>query len=158
MPDNVDKALNMAIVATTAEKEEKAIGRDDRGSSTKVFAVGGSRESIPENRSDNSYDRPYPRGRYQWSSDRGGRSQNHFGQPQYSMGVDGTYSDRTDDRTSVGNNRGLARDTEGKRGGISGPKNGDDRYAPRRPRDIICYNCGLKGHIKRNCPGGQRGI
>jgi hypothetical protein len=58
MPDNVDKALNMAIVTTTAEKEEKAIGRDDRGSSTKVFAVGGSRESIPENRYENSYDRP----------------------------------------------------------------------------------------------------
>ena len=27
MPDNVDKALNMAIVATNAEREEKALGR-----------------------------------------------------------------------------------------------------------------------------------
>jgi hypothetical protein len=34
MPENIDKALNMAIAATTAEKEEKATGRDDRGIST----------------------------------------------------------------------------------------------------------------------------
>jgi hypothetical protein len=58
MPENIDKALNMAIVATTAEREVKAKVRDDRGTSTKVIAVGGSREIIPENRYENRYERP----------------------------------------------------------------------------------------------------
>jgi len=32
IPENIDKALNMAIVATNAEREEKVSGRKDRGS------------------------------------------------------------------------------------------------------------------------------
>ena len=43
MPDNIDKALNMAIVATNAEKEEKTLVKEDRGVSAKVFTVGGNR-------------------------------------------------------------------------------------------------------------------
>jgi hypothetical protein len=43
MPDNIDKALSMTIVVTNAEKEEKALGREDRGTSAKVFTVGGNR-------------------------------------------------------------------------------------------------------------------
>jgi hypothetical protein len=31
MPDTVDKALNMAIVATHAEQEDRVLQRDDRG-------------------------------------------------------------------------------------------------------------------------------
>jgi len=43
-------------------------------------------------------------------------------------------------------------------GGLkSGPKANDDRYAPRRPHDIHCYNCGLVGHTPSSCPRGQRG-
>jgi len=34
MPENIDKALNMAIVATNAEKEEKASVREDRGTNS----------------------------------------------------------------------------------------------------------------------------
>jgi len=91
MPDNIEKALNITIVTITAEREEKAIGRDERGLSTRVFAVGGSRESIPVNRGEYR-----PRGRNQWSNCRGSRSQNRSGRLQYSTGVDGTNYDRTD--------------------------------------------------------------
>jgi hypothetical protein len=51
MPKTIEKALQMAIVATCAEQEEKAPTREDRGA--RVFAVGGSRESMDE-----SCDRP----------------------------------------------------------------------------------------------------
>jgi len=146
MPDNIEKALNITIVTITAEREEKAIGRDERGLSTRVFAVGGSRESIPVNRGEYR-----PRGRNQWSNCRGGRSQNRSGRLQYSTGVDGTYSDRTDNRTSV-----TAWDTGGRLGGISVPKNYDDSCASSRPRGIICYNCGLEGHTRVGCPRGHK--
>ena len=45
MPGNIDKALNMAIIATNAEREEKLMSREDRGVSARVFVVGGNRES-----------------------------------------------------------------------------------------------------------------
>jgi hypothetical protein len=38
MPEIIDRALNMAIVATNADKEENA---SDRGINTRVFAVVG---------------------------------------------------------------------------------------------------------------------
>jgi hypothetical protein len=48
MPDNIDRALNMAITATNAEKEEKALlNRIDRGPNVRVFTVGGSRGNAP---------------------------------------------------------------------------------------------------------------
>ena len=37
----------------------------------------------------------------------------------------------------------------------SGPKNDDDRCAPR-PRGIQCYNCWLLGHTSNICPGRKR--
>jgi len=52
-PDHIDKALNMAIRATNAEKQERASGREDRGTSAKVFTVGGNRGGIPGNRTVN---------------------------------------------------------------------------------------------------------
>jgi len=65
MPGKIDKALNMAIIATNAEREEKAFSREDRGISTKVFTVGGSREDTPGG----TYQRyDGPRGRAQWSN------------------------------------------------------------------------------------------
>jgi hypothetical protein len=54
MPEIIEKALNMAIIATNAEKKEKVLTREARGSNTNVFTVGGSREGIPVRR----YDRP----------------------------------------------------------------------------------------------------
>jgi len=65
MPETIDKAPNMAIVATNAEKEEKASVREDRGVNAKVFTVGGSRGGIQSRR----YSQP--RSRFQWSRDRG---------------------------------------------------------------------------------------
>jgi len=69
MPENIDKALYMAIIATNAEKEKKASVRQDRGTSARVFRVGGSRGGIPGNRYDNRYWKP--RGNLQSSSNRG---------------------------------------------------------------------------------------
>jgi len=51
-------------------------------------------------------------------------------------------------------NDSRARDIEGR--AASGPKKDDDRCAPRRPRGIHCYNCGLFGHTKGVCPRGQK--
>jgi hypothetical protein len=31
MPENINRALNVAIIATNAEREEKALGKEDRG-------------------------------------------------------------------------------------------------------------------------------
>ena len=89
MPDNIDKTLSMAIVATNAEKEEKALGRQDRGTSAKVFTVGGNRDNTHGNE-----DRK-PRGKVQWSGNRGDGFQYLPGPTQYSTRVDGTYSGRT---------------------------------------------------------------
>jgi len=155
IPDHIGKALNMAIIATNAEKEEKASSREDRGATTKVFAVEplerdprGSRDGIPANRplgrSGNRYESP--RGKFQWSSNRGA-VQTHWAGPVHDStgGVVRTYSRRTDNRTSMGASGAV----EG--GAKSGPKNDDDRYAPR-PRGIRCYECGLMGHMRSHCP------
>jgi len=88
MPDNVDKALNMAIVATNGENEERASGREDRGTSAKVFTVGGNRGGIPGNRTGNRYENP--RGKFQWSGNRSVWSQHRAGQTQNSRRVVGT--------------------------------------------------------------------
>jgi len=61
MPDNIDTALNMAIVTTNAEKEEKALDKEDRGKTAQVFTVGGSHSTTPGN----TYEKP--RGKIQWS-------------------------------------------------------------------------------------------
>ena len=147
MPETIDKALNMAIVATNAEREEKTFTQDDRGTNARVFTVGGSRENIGRN----AYNKP--RGKFQWSGNRGAGSQPQVRQTQYSGRVDGTYSDRTDSRTAMPSEN-HARTIGG--GAASGPKNDDDRCAPRRPHDIRCFNCGLLGHIRSSCPRGQR--
>ena len=145
MPDNIDKALSMAIVATNAEKEEKALGREDRGTSAKVFTVGGNRHDTHGNR-----DRK-PRGKVHWSGNRGAGFQYRPGRTQYSARVDGTFSGRTDHRTPL-----QSENLQTKGGGaMSGPKKNGDRCAPRRPYGIQCYNCGLVGHLCRNCPRGQ---
>ena len=94
MPENIDKALNMAIIATNAEREEKVLTRDDRGTSTRVFAVGGSRGNNPGGSRHGQ-----PRGRFRWSGNRGAGFQYRTGPTQYSTRVDGTYSDRTDSWT-----------------------------------------------------------
>jgi len=87
MPENIDKALNMAIIATNAEKEEKALSREDRGTSARVFALRGNCGSTPRNR-DNRYDQP--RGKFQWSCSGGAGSQPGTGPTQYWRRVDGT--------------------------------------------------------------------
>ena len=146
MPDNIDKALNMALVATNAAKEEKAVNKDDRGANARVFTVRGNRGSTRGNRYGN------PRGKFQWSGARGAGSQYQAGPTQHSRRVDGTYSERTDSRTPW-QPEDQARAQGG--GAASGPRNDDDRYAPRRPYGIQCYNCGLLGRTRRSCPRGQ---
>jgi hypothetical protein len=66
MPDNIDKALNMAIIATNAEREEEAlVNREDRGTNVRVFTVGGNRGNAPGN----NYSRyDGPRGKLQRSN------------------------------------------------------------------------------------------
>jgi hypothetical protein len=145
MPETIDKALNMAIIATNAEKEEKASVRKDRGTNARVFAVGGDRGSGQYRR----YDKP--RNRFQWSRDRGAWSQQEAGQIQ-PIRVDGTHLGRTDSRTpassaTIWTTGGCA---------TSRPKSDDDRYAPGRPQGIQCYKCGLVGHTRSRCPRGQR--
>jgi len=49
MPDNIDKALNIAIVATNAEREEASV-RGDRGTIARVCTVGGSSGGTQGNR------------------------------------------------------------------------------------------------------------
>jgi hypothetical protein len=145
MPDNIDKALNMAIVATKAEREEKALSRDDRVANSRVFTVGGSRGGAPGT----GYEKP--RGRFQWSN-RGARSQYRVEPEQNSTRLDGTYSRRTGNRAPM-----QSEDQERTVGGgtVSGPKNDAVRCAPR-PRGIQCYNCGLMGHTRSSCPRGQK--
>jgi hypothetical protein len=61
MPETIDKALNMAIIATNDEREEKALVQENRGMSTKIFAVGGNRKNTVNNRygnSSNKYEKP----------------------------------------------------------------------------------------------------
>jgi len=43
MPETIDKALNMAIVATNAERDERYSAREDWGRNARVFTVGGTR-------------------------------------------------------------------------------------------------------------------
>jgi hypothetical protein len=62
MPETVDKALNKAIVATNADKEERMLLCEDQGTSKQVFMVGGSHENIPFKKNEE------PLGKFQWSS------------------------------------------------------------------------------------------
>jgi len=159
MPDNIDKALNMAVVATNAEKEEKVANKDDRGVNVRVFTVRGSRGNTPGNRYGN------PRGKFQWSGARGAGSQCRAGPTQYSRRVDGTYSFQNDSRTPTdaelwtGRRKSNPTDAGHRQAvgeeAMSGLKNDDDRWAPRRPYGIQCFNCGLVGHARRSCPRGQ---
>jgi hypothetical protein len=147
MLKTIDKALNMAIIATNADKEEKASVRDDQGSNIRVFTVGGDHGETQDKR----YDRP--RGKIQWSRGRGAGSQHRAGPTQY-PGVSRTHSYRTDSRNSV-QPENQVRATGG--GAASGPRNSNDRYCASRPRGvnlggIQCYSCGLFGHICSTCP------
>jgi hypothetical protein len=65
MLENIEKALNMATIATNAEKEERNSAREDRGTSAEVFTVGDNRGDIRDSR----YGKP--RGKFQWSRNRG---------------------------------------------------------------------------------------
>ena len=159
MPENIDRALNMVIIATNAENEEKALGTVDRGNNVKVFAVRGGRGNEPGNR----YGKP--RGKFQWSGTRGAVPQRNAGPIQYSRRVDGTYSDQTGSRTPTDAELWTGRRMElptdaGHRQAVgeemmSGLKDGDVRQAPRRPCGIRCYDCGLIGHTRSSCPRGH---
>jgi hypothetical protein len=145
MPDTIDKALNMAIIAMNAEKEDGASQRQNREVNKRVIVLGGGYEKTLHRKSDR------PRGKIQWSGKRGDYSHGAAGHSSRYRRVDGTRSRRTDSRISTG--RCQWPPIEG--GAASGPKNGEDRYTPR-PQSIQCYNCGLTGHT-RECPRGQNG-
>jgi len=178
MPDNVDKALIMAIVATNAEREDKALRREDRGESAKVFTVGGNRDMTHENEYENRYRNPRNNGKFQGSEYRGAGFQYRTGSTRNSR-VDGTYSgwkhsdSRTSWRASGNDPRGVVSARSGCRSdsrtswrascneprGVvsarSGSKDDDDRRAHEGSRGIRCFNCGLEGHIQRDCRRGQ---
>jgi len=95
MPDNIDKTLNMAIIATNAEREKAKANRQDRGPNVRVFTERGRRGHTPGN----NYSRyDGPQGKLQWSN-RGAWSQPKAGLTRYWNRVDGTYSHRIDSRT-----------------------------------------------------------
>ena len=144
MPYTIDKALNMAIVATNADREDRA-SREDRGANRQVFAVRGNREDTPFGRRDK------PQEKFQWSGNRGDYSHSGVGHNTRGRGVDGTRSRWTDSRTPMG----WTTEPSVGGGAASGPKSGDDRYAPR-PQGIQCYNCGQMGHTRRGCSRGQQ--
>ena len=118
MAERIEKALNMAIIATNVEKEEKASARDDLGTGARVFAVGGSGQSNESSR----YGKP--RGKIRWSTNRGAGFQSQERQTQYWGRVDGTYSDRPGSRTAMATEYNVR--TMGG-GTASGPKRDDDR-------------------------------
>ena len=101
MPENIDKTLNMAIVATKAEREENTLVREDRGANARVFTVGGNRGGTLYNSRGNRNEKP--RGKFQWSRGRGAGSSYGAGPTQNSGRVDRTYSCRSDSWTSMGN-------------------------------------------------------
>jgi len=101
IPENVDKALNIAIVATNAEREEKTLVREDRGINGRVFAVRGNRGGTSH--SSGGYRHEKPRGKVQWSKDRGAGTNYGAGPTRISGIVDRTYSCRPDSWTSMGN-------------------------------------------------------
>jgi len=136
MPETIDKALNMAIIATNAEREERHSAREDRGTNARVFAVGGNRGDIPGNRYDG-----YRKPRWENSNEaaaRGAGFPARAGKVQYSRRVEVAHSRRTDYGTSA--QSGDVRTAGG--GSKSGPKADDDRYAQRRPQGTYCFNCG----------------
>ena len=148
MPGTIDKALNMAIVATTAETEERSSAGADRGNNVRVFTVGGTRGNA-------GYDR-YRKPRWENSNEavaRGTEGPMRKGQVQYSRRVDRAYSRWTEHRTPA-----QPEDVRNA-GGVpnSGPRNDDDWGAPRRPQGTYCFNCRRQGHFRRDCPRGQRG-
>ena len=175
MPDTLEKALNMAVVATNVETNERNNNQNDRASRQNVFAVRGDREKLQGPSVWN------PQRKIQEGSYRAGRGFTSTG--QYSQGrgaYTGTRSCRTESRTSVrdgaapGMGVGLYRGTSagggaapafvraGSRtfageGTASGPKNDDGRYAHRDLNGLQCYKCGLYGHIRRECRRGREG-
>jgi hypothetical protein len=76
MPDTIEKALNMAIIATNADKEDRVSQREDRGQNRQVFAVGGIRERTQFSRSNGPREKS-SREKVQWnvSLNRGNYSQ-----------------------------------------------------------------------------------
>ena len=97
-----------------------------------MFAVRGNRGNAPKNRY------AEPRGKFQWSSNRGAVSQRGSGPVQYSRRVDGTYSDRTGSPTPT-----YAGLWTGRRGRSDARTEGrDGRHAPRRPHGIQCLIAG----------------
>jgi hypothetical protein len=122
IPETIDKALHMAIVATNAEQEEKASARKDWGKNDRIFAVGSNREDVPARRHER-YEKPRD-DKTQWSGSQGSYPL-RGGPTQSSRGGDGTHSrNRTDDRTPVHSEyKGGTREV----GAKSGPKADDDR-------------------------------
>jgi hypothetical protein len=136
MPDTVDKALNMAIVATNADREERNTLREDRGFNRKVFEVGGNRGNAQRD-----WDRNL-RGKFQWSNNSRWPEPSSAGHSTRGSGVTGTRSYRTDSRTPGGGGAAPDSSRAGQRTSVGGgtpsePKNDDERCVPR-PHRVQC--------------------
>lgn len=146
MPDTVERALNIAIVAATADREERMSFQETRGQGKRVFAIVGNREHTPVMNGKG------PQGKAQRSRDSlDGFAVREAGHNSRKWGGDGTPSRRSESRAFTGR-RNQWPPVEGRI--ATEPKSGDDRCAPR-PKGIQCYNCRQLGHTHRGCPRSQ---
>jgi len=97
MPDTVDRALNIAIIAATVDREEHVSFHETKGQGKRVFAIGGNHDGTPM-----MHDKSTQR-KFQWSGgSRRGFADKEAGHNSRRLGGDGAPSRRFESRASTG--------------------------------------------------------
>jgi len=139
MPDTVERALNVAMMAATVDKEEYTSFQEAKGQGKRVFAVEGNRADVPLEQDKGTLRK------FQWSrGSRRGFADRDAGHNSRRGGGDGVPSRQFEGRSSVGRRNQWPPIGEAM---ASEPKSGDDRCAPQS-KDIRCYGCGQLGHTE----------